>query len=121
MALSKNIEWTLDYDVNGRSILKIWKKKGKISLDELQQVACQWSEGDLFVWVFRGVDPDCDDNISEIAEPTSSDYIELYIDADKLINALDENKKLLQRIEQLENDLESLKSEHQTLLDAMLE
>ena len=41
MALSKNIEWTLDYDVNGRSILKVWKKKGKLSLDELQQVACQ--------------------------------------------------------------------------------
>lgn len=121
MALSKNIEWTLDYDVNGHSILKVWKKKGKISLDELQQVACKWSEGDLFAWVFRGVDPDCDDNIGEIAEPTSSDYVELYIDADKFVNALDENKKLLQRIEQLENDLESLKSEHQTLLDAILE
>lgn len=121
MALSKNIEWTLDYDVNGRSILKVWKKKGKLSLDELQQVACKWSEGDLFAWVFRGVDPDCDDNISEIAEPTSSDYVELYIDADKFVNVLDENKKLSQKIQQLESELEKVKAEHETLLNAMLE
>lgn len=38
----------------------------------------------------------------------------------KAVNALDENKKLLQKIEQLENELEKVKAEHETLLNAML-
>lgn len=39
----------------------------------------------------------------------------------KAVNALDENKKLLQKIEQLESELERVKTEHETLLNAMLE
>lgn len=79
--MNENIEVYSDYDLDGRWVLKVRKKKGKFTLDEITEVAKNWIEG-VYAVIIRALDLG-EEQYGE--KKSSGDYIELY-DAEKFFN-----------------------------------
>lgn len=71
---NKNIEVWPGYDCSGRWLLKIQKKRGKLTLDEIVEAAKNY-EQDFYALIIRAVDADYEQYYD--VEP-KGDYIELY-------------------------------------------
>lgn len=71
---NKNIKVWPDYDCSGRWLLKIQKKRGKLTLDEIVETAKNY-EQDFYALIIRAVDADYEQYYD--VEP-KGDYIELY-------------------------------------------
>lgn len=52
--MPKNIEAWSDYDPNGQWCLKIKKKRGKLTLDEITQACIEWDE-DFYMLVIKAM------------------------------------------------------------------
>lgn len=71
--MKKGIEVSNDYDCCGRWMLKITKKKGKLTLDEIKEVCREW-EMDFYLLFM-----DCyHDNDIQYDENFQGDYVEVY-------------------------------------------
>ncbi len=71
---SKNIEVWPDYDIAGRWVLRIRKKKGKFTLDEIIDIAREY-EQDIYALIIRAYDGDYEQYFDV---DNKGDYIELY-------------------------------------------
>lgn len=71
---SRNIEVWSDYDISGRWVLKIRKKKGKFTLDEIIETAREY-EQDIYALIIRAYSEDMEQYF-DVEE--KGDYIELY-------------------------------------------
>ncbi len=71
--MKKGIEVCPDYDRNGHWFLKITKKKGKLTLDEIKSVCREWE------WDFYLLFMDCyNDNEIQFDESFQGDCVEVY-------------------------------------------
>lgn len=58
--MKKGIEIWTDYDANGRWYLAIKKKRGKLSIDEIREIAMEW-EQDFYALIVEAIDKDFQD------------------------------------------------------------
>lgn len=80
--MKKGIEVWPDYDATGQWCLRIKKKKGKFTLDEITEIATEW-ENDFYALIIKAIDEDtfqCFDDID------TGDYVTLYRATDFLRN-----------------------------------
>ncbi|MCM1059442.1 MAG: hypothetical protein NC452_04035 [Eubacterium sp.] len=71
--MKKGIEAYADFDINGRWVLKITKKKGKLTLDEIKDVCREWEQD--FYLLFM----DCyNDDEVQFNEDIKGDCVEVY-------------------------------------------
>ena len=73
--MKRGIEAWPDYDVNGRWCLKIQKKRGRLTLEEIKEAARE-IEWDFYLLVL-----DCfheEDDIEQNGECPTGDYVTLY-------------------------------------------
>ena len=75
MAKSDNIEVCPDYDNTGRWCLKIRKKKGKLTIDELTQILTDW-EWNFYAVIIKAIPADGDQYFDDYDDP--GDYIVAY-------------------------------------------
>ena len=73
--MSKNIEVWSDYDRAGVWVLKIKKKRGKLSLDEIREAAMQQWE-DIYMLVIKALDEDLDQYYD--TDDLDGDFVTLY-------------------------------------------
>ncbi len=73
--MSKNIEVWTEYDATGQWTLCIWKKRGRLSLDEIRD-ACTEYEQDFYLLVIKAMDEDISQYYS--TDDLDGDYVVLY-------------------------------------------
>lgn len=69
--MKKGIEIWSDYNAVGKHIVKLSKKKGKFTLDEIRDALTEYME-DVYLIMIKALDMDRDD------EP-EGDYVECYV------------------------------------------
>ena len=78
--MKKGIEVWPDYDANGQWCLRIKKKKGKFTLDEITEIATEW-EQDFYALIIKAIDEDMCQYFDDIE---NGDYMTLYRATDLL-------------------------------------
>lgn len=72
--MKKGIEVWQDYDQTGEWCLRIKKRKGKLSLDEITEAAMEY-EQDFYAVIIKAVD---DDMMQYYDDIETGDYVTLY-------------------------------------------
>ncbi len=72
--MKRGIEAWSDYDRTGRWCLKIKKHKGKLSLDEITEIAMEYEE-DFYAVIIKAIS---DDMVQYFDVEDSGDYVTLY-------------------------------------------
>lgn len=80
--MKKGIEVWPDYDANCQWCLRIKKKKGKFTLDEITEIATEW-EHDFYALIIKAIDEDACQYFDDIE---TGDYVTLYRATDFLRN-----------------------------------
>ena len=72
--MKRGIEVWQDYDQTGQWCLRIKKRKGKLSLDEIAEAAMEY-EQDFYAVIIKAVD---DDMVQYYDDIETGDYVTLY-------------------------------------------
>ena len=72
--MKRGIEVWQDYDQTGQWCLRIKKRKGKLSLDEITEAAMEY-EQDFYAVIIKAVD---DDMVQYYDDIETGDYVTLY-------------------------------------------
>lgn len=80
--MKKGIEVWADYDAEGRWCLRIKKKKGKFSVDEITEIATEYEE-DFYAVIIKAISDEMGQYFDDIEQ---GDYITLYQATDFLRN-----------------------------------
>ena len=73
--MSKNIEVWSDYDPAGVWVLKVKKKRGKLSLDEIREAAMKYEE-DFYMLLIKAIDEDISQYFD--TDDIDGDFVTLY-------------------------------------------
>lgn len=73
--MRQNIEVWTDYDLTGQWTLHIKKRKGKLTLDEIQKACMDW-EQDFYMLVIKAMDGDIGQYYD--TDDLDGDYVTLY-------------------------------------------